>query len=311
MKITMQKTNELYLKDGFEKFIQRCHVKNLSPKTITYYCNEFDRFQKFVSGNPPLNEITSNTIEKYTLYLKEKTSANDVTIASYMRAIRAIFYYLMKMGYMNSFPITIPKSIKKIKETYTNEELKILLRKPNMNKCTFTEYKTWVYINYLLATGNRISTVVNLKICDLDFDNMLIKLTTTKNKRQQIIPMAQSLKIILMEYLNIRGGNLNDYVFCTETGTQASVRTLEDNLKHYNHKRGITKTSSHLFRHTFAKNWILNGGDIFRLQKLLGHSDLTIVKEYVSMFDKDLLLDFDKYNPLDMLNIKNTKIQLH
>ena len=45
--------------------------------------------------------------------------------------------------------------------------------------------------------------------------------------------------------------------------------------------------------------WILNGGDIFRLQKILGHSDLSVVKEYVQMFGNDLSVDFDKFNPLD------------
>jgi len=307
MKINMLKTNELSLREGFEKFISKCKVKNLADRTIDYYYKEFERFTKYLKGNPALNEITTEVIEGYTIYLKNETGANEITIASYMRAVRAIFYYLMKMGYMDSFMITIPKAVKKVKETYTDEELKVLLKKPNLSKCSFTEYKTWVYINYLLATGNRISTVINLKIKDLDFDNMLIKLTTTKNKRQQIIPMAQSLKPILVEYLEIRGGNAEDYVFCTETGAQAKIRTMEDNLKYYNHKRGISKTSSHLFRHTFAKTWILNGGDIFRLQKMLGHSDLSVVKEYVSMFSNDLVLDFDKYNPLDKL-VKSDKI---
>lgn len=311
MKITMQKTNELTLEQGFEKFIQKCKVKNLAPRTIDYYQKEYERFCHFLKGNPLLNEITSETIENYTLYLKSDTTANDVTIASCMRAVRAIFYYLMKTGYMHSFPITIPKSIKKVKETYTDEELKVLLRKPNINQCTFTEYKTWVYINYLLATGNRISTVINLQVKDLDFENLLIKLCTTKNKRQQIIPMAQSLKPILTEYLDIRGWDPDGYVFCTETGTKLQISSLEDNLRYYNHKRGVTKTSSHLFRHTFAKNWILNGGDIFRLQKMLGHSDLTVVKEYVNMFSNDLLLDFEKYNPLDQMIHRQQLIKMH
>lgn len=166
MKITMQKTNELTLEEGYHKFIQKCRVKNLSEKTIEYYDKEFRRFLKFIDGNMPLDEITAVVIEDYTLFLKKESDANDVTIATYMRAIRAIFYYVMKIGYMKTYAITIPKAVKKVKETYTDEELKVLLKKPNLNNCTFTEYKTWVYVNYLLATGNRISTVVNLKIKD-------------------------------------------------------------------------------------------------------------------------------------------------
>ena len=310
MKIKVKKKSNLTLDEGFERFIQKCKVKNLAERTIGYYESEFKRFKTFINENPLLEDIDAAVIEQYTLHLKKGTNANDVTIASYMRAIRAIFYYLMKMGYMDSFPITIPKAVKKVKETYTDEELRILLKKPDTNKCTFTEYKTWVYVNYLLATGNRISTVVNLKIKDFDFDNLLITLTTTKNKKQQIIPMAQSLKPILLEYLEIRGGADDDYVFCTETGTQAKIRTIEDNLKFYNLKRGVTRYSSHLFRHTFAKKFILSGGDIFRLQSLLGHSDLTVVKEYVNMFSNDLTIDFDRYNPLSQLTKPAERIKM-
>lgn len=59
-------------------------------------------------------------------------------------------------------------------------------------------------------------------------------------------------------------------------------------------------------RHTFAKRWILNGGDIFRLQKLLGHSNLDIVKEYVNMFGRDLTKDYTSFNPLDTLGTVRT-----
>ena len=297
----MSKGNEMTLQDGFDKFIQKCKVKNLASRTQEYYEKEYEHFTRYLNRNSLLSQIESETIDNYVLYLRKDTKANDITIASYMRAIRAIFYYIMKMGYMERFDITIPKAVKKVKETYTDEELRILLKKPKLNDCSFTEYKTWVYVNYLLGTGNRVSTVLNLQIKDLDFENSLIKLTTTKNKKQQIIPMADSLKSTLIEFLEYRGGEQDDYVFCTETGRQATVRGIEDNLKIYNRKRGVMKTSSHLFRHTFAKQWILNGGDIFRLQKMLGHSDLTVVKEYVNMFSDDLVMDFNKFNPLDQM----------
>lgn len=65
------------------------------------------------------------------------------------------------------------------------------------------------------------------------------------------------------------------------------------------------KTGVHLFRHTFAKKWIQNGGNIFSLQKILGHSSLEMVKEYVNMFGEDIRQDYDKYNPLDVF--MNTK----
>jgi len=213
----------------------------------------------------------------------------------------------METGYLPPFTIHIQKVDKKIKETYNERELSLLLKKPNLKDCDFGEYRTWVYSNYLLATGNRISSVLNVKIEDLDYSNNLITVNKMKNRKAQIIPMSKTLCEILQEYLQYRNGEPSDYLFCTVTGTKASRKSYQDALARYNKSRGVMKTSSHLYRHTFAKLWILNGGDIFRLQKMLGHSDLSVVKEYVNMFGNDLSIDFDKFNPLDQLGLNQQK----
>jgi integrase/recombinase XerD len=214
----------------------------------------------------------------------------------------------MEMEYLSNFKIPIPKVDKKLKETYTDTELKALLKKPDLKTCNFSEYKIWVFSNYLLATGNRISTALSLKIEDIDFTNGIIQLNQTKNRTSQLIPLSSVLEKILKEYLRYRKGTLKDFVFCNSFGAQGDKRTYQEMLASYNRERGVEKTSAHLYRHTFAKKWILNGGDIFRLQKILGHSDLTVVKEYVQMFGQDLAIDFDKFNPLDRtVSLGNTK----
>jgi len=121
----------------------------------------------------------------------------------------------------------------------------------------------------------------------------------TKNRKQQLIPLSTSLAKILKEYSSYRKGNPDDYLFCTENGLQLSLRGLQTSIKFYNSKRGVARTSIHLFRHRFAKDWILNGGDMFRLQDILGHSDLSIVKEYISLYANDLHIQFNEFNPLE------------
>lgn len=108
---------------------------------------------------------------------------------------------------------------------------------------------------------------------------------------------------MVKRYLPYRKGNPDNSLFCNQYGGKADGKTSQDQLAKYNRARGVEKTSSHLYRHTFAKHWILNGGDIFRLQKILGHLDLTVVKQYVNMFSDELANDFDKFNPLDSLTM--------
>jgi integrase/recombinase XerD len=214
----------------------------------------------------------------------------------------------MKLGYMDKFMIKLIKADKGAKKTYTDEELHLLLEKPNAKNCSFAEFRTWTMINFLVATGVRLSSLINVKIKDLDFENQLIAITKTKNRKQQIIPMSKTLEGVLREYFEYRNGDLDDFLFCTAWGKVFKVDGFQGSLKKYNLKRGVKKSSVHAFRHTFAKKWILNGGDIFRLQKILGHSSMEMVKNYVIMFSDELQQNFEKFNPLDQMNTARGQI---
>ena len=301
IKMNRLETAEATLTDCLDEYLDKCRARNLSERTLEIYGERLGVFLKFSeSVQLQISELSTAVIDEFILYLQQR-GCGDVTIQSYIRDVRAFFYFLMESEYIDKFKIRLPKADEKIKETYTDEELKKLLKKPNLKQCEFNEYKMWVFSNYLLATGNRISTVLNLKISDLDFDNAIIQLNKVKNRKAQIVPMSSSLVLIMKEYLNYRKGRGDDYVFCNSYGGQGEIRTYQNLLAKYNKSRGVTKTSAHLYRHTFAKRWILNGGDIFRLQKLLGHSDLSVVKNYVNIFSRDLSKDYSEFNPLDTL----------
>lgn len=294
-------TREEYVKadEAFEKFLRMKKRNNLSPETIHYYNDCFRYFGEFFSTSQSCDKITQDTYFDYIEFLQTNKNANAITINSYLRGLRTILYFFMDEGYTKPFKIKLIKQEKQIKETYTEQELEKLLRKPNLKKCNFTEYRNWVMSNYFLATGNRVRTVVNVKIGHLDFENDLIFLGKTKNGRQQLIPMSKSLADILLEYLSFRKGTNDDYLFCTTYGKQLTRDGAITLMRKYHLSRGVEKTSLHVYRHTFAKNWILNGGDIFRLQKILGHSSMDMVKNYVEMFNDDLKKDFEEFNPLD------------
>ena len=224
--IQMNKSKNLSVNDAYDLFIRKCRVKNLSQVSIVSYENKIHPFVDYCDGGL-ISAVTIDTVDGFTNHLKTEHNANDVSVVSYLRSVRAFLYYCMECRYMTSFKIHLPKAQKDIKETYSNEQLEKLLDKPDMNSCTFTEFKTWVFENYMLATGNRLSTALNVHIKDIDFDSGTITLRKTKNRKQQIIPLSASLSDILREYLDIRGGNPEDYLFCNNYGEQASNRTFQ------------------------------------------------------------------------------------
>ena len=305
-KIQIMQTNDKVFEEAFEDFIRHKKISNLSSESIHFYESCYKTFCQFHDPTLPCNTVTQDVVERYTEFLQNKNII-DITVNSYLRGIRAILYHFMERGYLHEFKVRLIRFNKKIKETYTNEELDILLKKPNLKSCAFTELRNWVMINYLLGTGNRLSTMTNVKCGDIDFENNVIRLKKAKNRKEQIIPLSSTLREILKEYLFYRKGNNGDYLFSTMYGESMTKSGVTTAIKTYNISRGVTKHSIHLFRHTFAKLWILNGGDIFRLQKMLGHSSIDIVKEYVNMFSNDLQVDFDQFNPLESIAIKNKK----
>lgn len=298
---------ELTLNGLFEEFILSKKCLNVSSYTISFYERCFKSFSKFYDVSQPCNTITSNVVNEYILCMKNRDDINDISINTNLRGLRALLYYGMEHGYINQFKVTLIRAEKKLKETYTEAELNILLKKPNIKTCSFAELRNWAMVNYLLATGNRLETMANVKIGDINFAEREIKLLKLKNRRQYIIPLSDALSKVLREYLLYRKGTKDDYLFCSSYGKQLSKASIQTQIQHYNRSRGVLRTSIHAFRHTFAKNWILNGGDIISLQNILGHSSMEMVKEYVAIFGNDLKLGFNSHNPLDVITQKSCR----
>lgn len=306
-KISLNMTQDfITVNEAFKKFQKFNKAKNLSKSTITYYRKRFKKFKNFLDecGIEHIHEIGSDTMEDYTLYLGENLD-NNTTINTDLRAIRAFLNYATKKNNLDKVEVSMVKEKEKIKITYTDEELRELLKKPNLQNCNFSVYRTWTIVNWLMSTGNRSRTVRNIKIKDLDFKSGYIKLRKTKNRNEQIIPMSKQLNKVLTEYLQYRGGDEEDYLFPSQYDTKLTSSAFASSIRRYNLNRNISKTSAHLFRHTFAKKFIKNGGDMFRLQKILGHKSLEMVRKYVNMFGNDLKEGFEEYNPIN--EFKNDK----
>lgn len=297
-KLTLMSVDKSF-EQGYSEFIGYCKARNLRPATIKHYDNIINyTWYKFLPKETAIADITLQTVYDFMEYCRALGNG-DTTVNTNVRAIRAILYYFMRLGYMDEFQIVEPKRNPKPIETYTDAELKLLLAKPDMKKCRFSEYRNWVICNFLLATGARLSTLVELRVEDLDFENELIAYRHTKNRKRQVVPMSSKLKLVLQEYVAYIDGE--GVLFPNSYGEPISQITITHGLQYYNQRRGVMKTGVHRWRHTFAKKWILSGGDIFRLQKMLGHSSMEIVKNYVNMFTDDLQRDFDTFNPLETM----------
>ena len=112
------------------------------------------------------------------------------------------------------------------------------------------------------------------------------------------IPLCSYMVLILRDYMAIRKGKPDAYLFCDQFGGMLSETALRQSITRYNNRRGVSKTSIHMFRHTFARKYLVDcGGDAFTLQRIMGHSTLKMTKHYCSIYDADIAKNYDRVSP--------------
>lgn len=297
-KIKMTANSDITFYEGFEEYILDCKARNLREGTIRHYTDSIKQIVKYIGADTPIKDIDKTIIDKFIISMRENPMLNDVSLYTYARDFKTLMYFFMKKEYIPFFKITIPKADKQPIETYTDYELRVLLRKPNLKHCSFTEYKVWVMTNFLLSTGLRQHSLINIKIKDLDIEAEVIYIGVTKNRKPLVLPLNADIKKILQEYLKHRKGGADEYLFCNAYGQKLTRSTVYHSFYEYNKKRGIEKTGMHRYRHTFAKKWVLMGGNVVTLQKILGHSGLNITQNYLNLLVSDLKKDVEEFNIL-------------
>ena len=194
--------------NAFEQFQKQNEVKNLSPETIKFYSAKAKTFFLFLEDvEQRIDTITEEDVEDYILYFKEKGTVSDTTINTNLRMVRAFLYWCMERGYMERFPIRMIRADDTIKEPYTADELERLLKAPDKSTCSFAEYRNWVIVNFLLGTGCRASTLINLRIGDVDLSASTVLFQHMKTRNQIVAPLTRRLGRLLEEYLDYRNGN--------------------------------------------------------------------------------------------------------
>lgn len=305
----MIRSNSLTFQEGCQLYLEDCRQRNLRQGTINHYRQSYVQFNKFFNPKMPISDMSETMYKKYVLFLR-KTLHNDASINAYLRDFITTMHFLMKEGYVETFQMRAIKVDKRPVETYSEAELKLLLQKPDLKKCSFTEYQCWVMTNFLFSTGVRQRSLMFIQIKDLDLDNSIVHVNTTKNRKPLIVPINRTMQNILEEYLKHRQHKSNeDYLFCNVFGQQLVKSTCYHKLYEYNKKRGVETTGIHRYRHTFAKQWIKSGGSVVALSQILGHSSLDITQNYINLLVSDIVEQVQEINLLDKFsNRKSIKM---
>ena len=303
-KITKANRVELTIEDALEEYIEEKKSLNKSSATVKSIDFSVRKWLAYLTEKEyslDCKDISEGYVKAFQLHCFE-IGMKPVTLNHYLRDIRGFVYWCVEREYVEKgFKIKQVTQQELVKETYTDDEKRRLLKKPS-KYASFVEWRSWAVVNWILATGHRAGTVCEIKLGDINYGKREIMVRQTKTNKAYITPLSSALTTVIREYIRMwRSEEDNDaYLFCNVGGEQLTVNALKHSITHYNHSRGVDRISVHALRHTFAKDWIRNTGDVFRLQKLLGHTSLDMTRNYVNLFSEDMKEGFDEHNPLDV-----------
>lgn len=314
-----------------DDFMSHCQSKKLSKKTMRSYEQTIRLFAKYLEERKikTTKEVTNEAVRDYIIYLQERgkytiTSnenslewnkpqnrtdyskpIKDATINNYIRNLKVYFNFMEGNHIMENNPFTKVKFLKskrKKKAFIKDEEFNRLLKCLDTTK--YVEYRDSVIIQLVFDTGMRIGETLLIDVStDLDLQNRAINLRaeTTKGKTDRTVFFSIKMCEILRRWIKFKDRYIeSNLLFPVQIrDKELSVNNFEKNYKKYCERVGIEECSPHGLRNNFAKRFLMSGGDIYTLSKILGHSSVKVTEEcYLDLDDEDIRKNYQKYSPL-------------
>ncbi len=251
-----------------EQFIMERKVfKNVSAATVHWYKRAFKAFEGALDSKATVGQrIAELRVERM----------GAISVNSYLRVLNAYFKWLNQEHQQSLIKIPRLKEEQKILSTFTPAQVTALV---NYKPIWRNETRAHMMALVALDAGLRVQEIINLTRQDVDFDNLVIRVHGKGNK-QRLVPMSIELRKALYRYLT---KHQHPLVFATKTGTPVTVRNSERDFKVMCGKAGIAgvRASWHTLRHSFAVNYLRKGGNLYYLQRILGHSSITTTERYL------------------------------
>ncbi|EKJ87993.1 MULTISPECIES: site-specific tyrosine recombinase XerD [Leptospira] len=277
--------------------------KGLSDNSIYSYGYDLNKFAIFLEKEH-INflEVKANDIMRFLEEERErKISAK--TLAREVVAIRQFYKYLRDEKRLDSNPtekIETPEVARTIPDYLTQTEIDELFR--NIKEDNLYELRDKCIFELLYSSGLRISEACNLKMTDIDMENMTITVEG-KGGRQRLVPFGEKSLEILKKYLTesrteILKKRTCEFVFVSKKGSYINRKSVWRLLNHYIKRTKIKKkVTPHTLRHSFATHLLENHADLKSVQELLGHIDISTTQIYTHMANKTLKEVHKKFHP--------------
>jgi len=290
----------MILSAATEEFLIDQQVRGNSPRTVQGYRQKLGMFALF-TGDIPIEEITLPLCKRYYIHLAGKGNTSTTT-QTYIRALRAFLTWCFNEGYTaENIParFKLPKAQRKAIDVLTDDEVKRLFACFNLR--TMTGARNYAICALMLDSGLRLNEAVTLLACNVHLAEGYA-IVDGKGNKQRIVPLGLHSKRALIRYLGrVPPQAQGTPLFVKDTLIPLQQSTVKQLFRKLKTRAGIPRLRPHLLRHSFATRYLENGGDIYSLQQILGHTSLEMVKRYVHLIPQKTIVCFPQFSPLDNL----------
>lgn len=310
------------LADAFSIFYSAKKAEGVRDRTAEDYVSNWRYFTDWLTEDYAADEITATMIRDYVNYMSQKFKYSEVTdrktstktlstqtVITRIRTLRTVFNFLASEGYIAINPVAkirMPRRDREDKSTFTDDDLRALLNVPDTE--TYAGLRDRVLMMTLADGGFRIQEAIRLTTEFVDLKARCVNLPAwmNKNRKPRIVPLSPETVRELLTLINETRHHFDtEYIFVSNYGDPLKADNFRKRLKEYAKKAGVSSHLAypHQFRSYFCTTYMLNGGDIFSLQRIVAHANIETTRSYARVSDEQAREQHTQFSPLARLGL--------
>ncbi len=301
---------EITIKDFIElhtEFIRDKMLENLSERTIKDHKYIFSFFTRWIDDTQwsDLNQYVKKSIfVDYKEYLIYEKKYAPTTVNVRIRPLKTYINWLLKNEYIKNNYNNHLKLVKvaedRIKPLCKTEAKRLV---DAIGNSTYARFRDLTIVLCILDCGIRIGELLQTTVHDINFNEgyLIVRAKVSKTRSERVLPLSRKTLDFLQEMkdIAIEHGQVN--LFLSSRGDRVIKQSdVFNNFRKYKEEARIdSKCTPYVLRHTFATEMVKKNVDIFTLQRLMGHRNITTTRQYIFLDKSDIIKKHKESNILD------------
>lgn len=294
--IKLNEQKEKSIKELINEFMDFKITQGSSDLTLRDYTKTFKQWESFDFD--------------FMQYLKSKSGESPARFNIPYSNINALYNWCVLQEYIPNNPL-LKSGLKKVRDdgkirTASIEDIHRLLKVMDLE--TYTGIRDYTICLLMLDCGIRPKEIFGLTIDSYNQDSIIISKKVAKTRQERVVPISKVISIQIEKIIDLKSPEWkNDYIFCSYEGEQMHDTMLSKRLLLYSHLAKI-KITPYDLRHTFATMYLNNQGNVFSLQKIMGHSDLRMTKRYIAISSEQLIEQHKTISPINNILVDKKRV---